>query len=103
MVYIKVLSLLCAIVALFRALSYIFGWSHRYGWKFLITKTESMLSGILLRQYKLYRAILSLLSAGWCLLFLFEPAPIDRKLSLVFITLLAAGAEKYFRQFTPTS
>ena len=103
MIAYKIICILATLYTLFSGLSALFGWAHRYGWKFLITKTESMLSGKPLSQYRVWKAFLDFAFAGFFMLSFFDHFSTARMLVLLLISVVSFCMDKYFRQFTVAS
>ena len=84
------------LLSLFFLLSYLFRWAHRFGWSFLISRTERMLTGKLLRKFELYRALWCLVYAVVFLLFFFDTLSTARLLLLFLALVLQIGIDIHF-------
>ena len=98
----KVIATLGALYSLFSALSILFGWSQRFGWKSSAGKLATMLSGKPLKQYQLWKAITHFAYAGWFTLCYFYQGYDVRLILLALITAALVGVDQYFRRFTAT-
>ena len=96
MVLYYILLILGIVVSLFASLTYLFGWSSRYRWTFLITKTESSLKGIPLHLYRICKALWVLLYGVWFFLCFFDHLSKIRLLLLFLIVVISIGIEVYF-------
>ena len=98
----EVIATLGALYSLFSALSILFGWSQRFGWKSSAGKLETMLTGKPLQQYRLWRAMIHFAYAGWFTLCCFYQGYVVCSILLALITAALVGVNKYFRRFTAT-
>ena len=93
----KIAAGLGILLSLFFLLSYLFRWAHRFGWSFLISRTESKLTGKLLRRFELYRALWCLVYAVVFFLFFFDALSTLWLLLLLLALVLQIGIDIRFQ------
>ena len=96
----NIIAALGALYSLFAALSILFGWAQRFGWKSQAGNLEPMLSGTPLKQYRLWRVMIHFAYAIWFVVcFFYEDLSYVRTILLALITAALVGVDKYFRRF----